>query len=344
MKELEKTYLKEEIIRKVKGGYCEESKLDNYQISLLVLTYNPDYRKLLATIKSGLIQENVELQIVVADDGSEYFDPIQIVEFFEQNDFHSYVITSLKSNGGTVKNLVNGLQYCKGEYTKLISPGDLLNGSDCLNSWIECIKMNNAVVSFSDCIHYYFEGETVKTVRVKADPQCVKNYYKNTWAYDYIVFDDVVTGACTLAKTDAMIKYCNYIDGKVIFTEDNIYRLMAYKDETACYFSRDAVLYEHGIGISTSGNEKWLKRIFDDYVAADSIMLSWKNDSYVAKQYRRIANIRIEKRFLLRKIKVLFFIFSSGKYKYLWNRRFNPRFTNDKINSDYVMRVFSLTC
>lgn len=326
----------------VTGILVEDCEKNHYQVSLLIGTYNPDYNKLFVTINSGLIQKNIDLQIVISDDGSKSFESDRIINYFEYKQFHNFVIVSLANNGGTTRNYNNGLEYCKGEYTKFISPGDYLNGEDCLSSWYEYIQSENAVVAFSDCIHYYYDNDEVKTLSVKANPQNIKNFYKGSWAYNYLVFDDIVTGACTLAKTELLRKYSELLLGKVIYAEDNIYRLMAYNNEPACYFDKDTVLYEHGSGVSTNGNQKWLDRIFADYVAADSIMLQWNNDSVVAKQFAKIAYIRTEKRVLLRKFKVLIFLISSGKYKFVLKKKFKPRYTNISFDADYVDRIHNI--
>ena len=326
----------------VTGILVEDCEKNHYQVSLLIGTYNPDYNKLFVTINSGLIQKNIDLQIVISDDGSNSFEPDRIIKYFEYKQFHNYVIVSLANNGGTTRNYNNGLKYCNGEYTKLISPGDYLCGEDCLSSWYEFIKKENAIVSFSDCIHYYYDNDEVKTLSVKANPQNIKNFYKGSWAYNYLVFDDIVTGACTLAKTELLRKYSELLLGKVIYAEDNIYRLMAYNNEPACYFDNDTVLYEHGSGVSTNGNQEWLDKIFADYVAADSIMLKWNNDSVVARQFSKIAHIRTEKRVILRKFKVLIFLLSSGKIKFVLKRKFRPRFTNMSFDPDYVRKIHTI--
>ncbi len=318
---------------------CEK---EHYQVSLLIGTYNPDYKKLFITINSGLIQKNVDLQIVITDDGSKSFDHNRIIHYFESKHFHNYVIVSLESNGGTTKNYYNGLKYCKGEYTKLISPGDYIYGQDCLASWCDYIKKNKSALSFSDCIQYYYDNNEFKTLSVLSAPQNTKDFYKESWSYNYLVFDDIVLGACTLVKTDLLRKYIKYILGTVIYAEDNIYRLMAYNNESACYFDKIAVLYEHGLGVSTNGNQQWLDRIFTDYVAADSIMLNWNNDSVVAKQFAKIADIRKEKRFIIRKFKVLFFLITSGKIKYVMKRRFKPRYTTVLYDIDYVNQIHNI--
>ena len=48
-------------------------------VSVIVLTYNPDREKLFATLNSIIIQENIDIEIIVSDDGSmhTYFSDIK---------------------------------------------------------------------------------------------------------------------------------------------------------------------------------------------------------------------------------------------------------------------------
>ena len=52
-----------------------------------------------------------------------------------------------------------------------------------------------------------------------------------------------------LANTKIAQKYLELILDKVIYAEDNIYRLMMYKNEKATWFDGKPVLYEFGSGI-----------------------------------------------------------------------------------------------
>ena len=40
------------------------------QISVVVLTYNPDSEKLLATLRSVICQQDVDYEVILSDDGS----------------------------------------------------------------------------------------------------------------------------------------------------------------------------------------------------------------------------------------------------------------------------------
>ena len=59
----------------------DKTKID---ISVLVLTYNSSLKKLFATLYSVLQQNEIDLEIVISDDGSEQIDQTAIENFFNE--------------------------------------------------------------------------------------------------------------------------------------------------------------------------------------------------------------------------------------------------------------------
>ena len=101
-----------------------------YKVSVIVVMYNPIPEKLWLTLNSIINQEKVDLEIVIADDGSKnnLFDAIE--EYMKKNDFSNYKFVYHKQNQGTVLNCYDGVNQASGDYIKLISPGDLLISKD----------------------------------------------------------------------------------------------------------------------------------------------------------------------------------------------------------------------
>ncbi|MCC8174693.1 MAG: glycosyltransferase, partial [Odoribacter sp.] len=69
-----------------------------YDVSALILTYNPNLQKLLMTLKSFLLQKGLLLQIVVSDDGSEenYFTEVE--RMFKKYNFTKYKLVKNEHN------------------------------------------------------------------------------------------------------------------------------------------------------------------------------------------------------------------------------------------------------
>lgn len=82
----------------------------SYEISVVVIQYNPIWEKLMYTLQSILQQTEIRYEIVIADDGSrdKYFD--KTIDFFKEKKFCDYQIVDNTKNQGTVKNVLSGLK------------------------------------------------------------------------------------------------------------------------------------------------------------------------------------------------------------------------------------------
>ena len=199
--------------------------MDNYQVSVAVLTYNPNTEKLLDTLQSVLLQKDIAYQIVIADDGSAEPGFAAAEQFFAASGFTDYVFVRNEENRGTVFNVLSALEQCGGTYVKLISPGDLLGGESILAEWTGQLEHSGAAVSVSDAIYYTRQSGTIRPVVEKAHPQlisCYQNGDIEQARYQHLIHNDLFLGAATLCRRDVMLRYITEIAGKVIYAEANI--------------------------------------------------------------------------------------------------------------------------
>lgn len=316
------------------NGYFEDCSRNEYEISVLICTFNPDASSIIYTLRSALLQRNVSLQIVISDDGSALFDLKKIINFFVNNDYHDYVICRLKENAGTVKNIRNGLRYCKGKYVRGLGPGDYLYGQNILRQWIDFVNNKNVSVSFSNVICYEHKNDIISPVKRKANPQIISNYYRNKWEYNYLIFRDICVGAGILTTKDIIEKYTGLLEGKVIYAEDNSYRLMAYNHESMAFFNAPTVLYEVGNGVSTSGSATWDERLNKDWEATNKIMMDMpQNDQLLYTSLVKLMLAQKRNNTFLRKLKLLFV---PGYLGFHLRTRLFRRYTQISIDSDYI--------
>lgn len=270
--------------------------LREIDISVCVLTYNPKWNKLIETIDSILIQEDINYEIVISDDGSKEFFFDELVEYFKSKNFENYKLVPAKENQGTVLNVKKAIDNSKGVYIKLISPGDMLYKSDALFRWCKALKDSRSKWSFAKAIFYNDEAGVRKAIAAKACPQIIETYLsgdekKSRW--NSVVNMDLVLGAAIICDKELMSKYINRIAGKVIFAEDNIYRMMLFDGEMPCFYCENTILYEYGSGISTSANAVWAKRLLKDLAAANNeLAVAEKDyDAYQLKMLKAAAII-----------------------------------------------------
>lgn len=328
----------------------------SYDVSVLVATYHPSMEKLLVTLRSILIQRGVKIQVVITDDGSgDDLDIEGIRTFFRKNAFSDYEITQLAQNEGTVNNVINGLDYCYGEFVKPLSPGDYLYGEKVLNEWVGGMRKHGCVIGFSDDICYRYEeqtdGEQINTdkapmvsadnfrlISIPTHPQKNHDFYRNSWSYNYLIFDDPARGAAVLVQTDVLKKYLSSVKGLVIYAEDVVYRMMAGAGERAFFLGKGAILYELGTGISTNGESEWLRKIQADWDVSDEMMIDGNaipdkalREAFKLRTFAKKETSSIKRNMIMLRI--------PGKLRSVMDHRLHTRYTETRVNEDYIRKI-----
>lgn len=96
-------------------------------VSIIVLSYN-NLEYLFETLNSIFIQTYSDIELIIADDGSERFFESEIEKYIIENkksNIKSYAILHNANNKGTVRNINNSLKICNGEIIKFIGADDL---------------------------------------------------------------------------------------------------------------------------------------------------------------------------------------------------------------------------
>lgn len=258
----------------------EQSTRDNetnrFFVSVLVVNYNPDWKKLKFTLSSIIAQRGIDIEIVIADDGSENSRKKEIMDFFRNKKFANYKLVFNEKNNGTVHNVISGLKACNAKWVKGLGPGDALLGRECLKKWVEYCETKGLEWSFSDAVYYQKKENNIKVVSCKAHPIDIIPYLKgdfSTCRWNYVVHGDIALGAAIICKTKVFLDYCFQIANKVLYAEDNVWRLMMFDGIQAGYFPNNTILYEYGEGISTSGDSFWMQKIRRDWDATTEMII-----------------------------------------------------------------------
>ena len=269
----------------------------SFDISVIVLTFNPKFEKLEKTLITILKQERVRMQVIIADDGSNNNFFTNIRELMERYDFRDYHLIGSEKNQGTCKNYLSALKAATGKYTKSISPGDYLYSPETLISWFEYMEKNSIDASFGDAV-FYRNSEKENGIilfRKKTHPFFRKLFslkHKDKMLFlkkiDYLVLQDYALGAAFFAKTDLQMRYCELLIDHIIYGEDSIYSLMLCDDVEFFYYPKEVVIYEYGLGISTANNAEWNRKLKKDNKALYEIILESSNYDPFIKRLRKM--------------------------------------------------------
>ena len=244
------------------------------KVSVIVLTYNASWEKLKATIRSILAQEEIDYEIIIADDGSAKNWEEELTQLLEGEGV-PYTFAFLPENSGTVKNVCSALAKAEGEYIKLIAPGDFLYDRKTLSCWVQFMDTRESQVSFGDAVYYDPSKGLTQIAAMPAPanralfalPQNREDVFVN-----YLLANDTILGASVLMRADLMRQYLQLIEGRVKYAEDYMLRLIIFDHVPVHYYHAKTIWYEYGTGISTGKESEWTKRLQTDLAATDEIL------------------------------------------------------------------------
>ena len=254
--------------------------------SVIVITYHPSFEKLKKTLYSIIIQEDINFEIIVADDGSEQNFFSEINEWFKQNKFEQYKLVENKKNQGTVKNIISALQVASGRIVKCISPGDFLYDKKTLFKYKKHMENEQLYVCFGKTAYFSINGKECQFYS-KHNPTDLSVYRKRNQKKilrNYIAYADFPVGASFVVDRTVFQKYISIISDKVTYCEDTSYLMMINDGYEMGFLDEYIVWYEYGSGISTQVSSKW-KKIIDNEVKSVYEIMSEK-DKLAKKGYK----------------------------------------------------------
>ncbi len=246
-------------------------------LSVIVLTHNPSWEKLKATILSVLNQEKVWIELIIADDGSlKRFDE-EIKVLCERHGLLNVKFSSLRNNIGTVGNITAALRMATAPYVKLISPGDFVFSSDSLEKWCYFMEESDADISFGDAVYYREESgnyKLIKQTRAPIQTRLYENYNRRGLMVDCLMVNDNILGASIMIKTDLLKRYMELFNGKVKYAEDYFVRLAVFEQKKIMHFPQNIIWYEYGLGISTNKKNQWKSLLYNDFVESNKLIMN----------------------------------------------------------------------
>ncbi len=263
-------------------------------ISVIMATYKPVWENCVFTLDSIIGQKDVHIELVITDDGSEnnLFDRFE--SYFAEKGFDNYSLISHDENQGTLKNYYDGLCAAKGEYVKLISPGDALFSEKTLSMWLNFLKNSGRLWSFGEAVYYSTENNDKKAIQAPAIPQFIDcylhdNHEKCRW--NYVVLEDIALGAAILCEKAVFLNYLKPFWDKVKYAEDVAMVAMMYDNILPAFFNQNVMLYEYGSGVST-GSRRWKSRIEQDTSIARTLLIEKKGkDDFQKKMSKSLSRV-----------------------------------------------------
>ena len=234
-------------------------------VSVCVLTYQPNLRKLFATLESIVCQQGCSFEIIIADDGTPNFDRGVIEAYFGQKDFHVYTIVANPYNKGTVKNMAGVFPVMRGRYVKVISPGDFLYDETALVRMLRFVEQHQYRVAFGWTYFYQKKDEQTYVVLGQLQPANLESYRRHAFSEikkEYLIAQDFPVGGAFFTEAKLLISYTEKILGCIIYGEDCVYNIMIADGVEFGFLDEHFTWYERGSGVSWQA--EWKSRIYAD--------------------------------------------------------------------------------
>lgn len=275
-----------------------------HQVSIVVLTYNPDPGKLRATLRAAAMQQGVNTQIIISDDGSARKDFSFLPAFFEELGYTDWHLVENAENKGTVHNCYAGVCAATGEYVFLTSPGDILFDNTTMARFYGFARQQKAQVCFGNAVRYCVKDGAVRRTSPYSIPAAPDVYGHNDLKKQKTAFfgDDLIIGACYFRSREFAQKYLSQLLDVSKYMEDTPSTMFALADGVpVSYLDSPIVFYEDGTGVSTSAQEKWRKLLNLDLCAALKKLQSLHpKDPWVAVALRNATEQNRRRRILWR--------------------------------------------
>ena len=320
------------------------------KVSVLVLSYNADIKKLCMTLHSIIKQKIDSFEIVVADDGSKNNYKDELIQYFEQCGFKNYKLVMNEENKGTVQNIISGLQYCEGEYVKPISGGDCLYEEDTLHKVYEFMKANSLDYCHGLVRGYHMSEDLMVQNVSYSHPFDIDAYRKGDMdriTKNLVLYSDNTCGATICYEREFFIEYMDKISEVVKYEEDIFQVVAAVENKRVGLFDDYVVWYEIGLGVSTNKKSKIYYLLAEDVDGLYRKLHEWHPENkYVKKRYKLLSFYRIKNmyaRTILRyfvnpdAIRYLFSSFLQKAKKAHVKKNANPGFLDDK---DFIKEVY----
>ena len=241
---------------------------DNLNVSVIVLTYHPDFEKMRSTIISVLKQKGISFEIIISDDGSEedYFKETE--DFFQKHHFQNYTFVKNVENVGTVANIYGAVKKARGKYVFCTSPGDMIYDSVTLRDFFQFCEENQAKVAFGNAVYYNNDDENFQVFNGISSPHKPQVYKSHSiFIRKFRSFMGISSlGQLFFRETRIFRKYLKKILPHIRYIEDNATTARMLMDGVLVhYLDRKVVWYEYGAGISTGKESKW-KQIIDNEI------------------------------------------------------------------------------
>lgn len=224
-------------------------------LTVLVAQYRPDAAALRRTLASLVLQDTRDFAVVLADDGSPQNYFAESTAYLASHGITEVQAVALPQNGGTVCNVLNGLQKIATRWVLTISPGDYLYDAGTVRWWLEQLQADAPRVAFARQAYYTAQPDPTPVpgeTPFDRSPYDPARYDGAVIKRNLLLYDDGISGCGMVYERDLLAEALQTMAGQVRLAEDFALRLFAVQGVRIQRYDRLTSWYEYGGGVSTN--------------------------------------------------------------------------------------------
>lgn len=269
-------------------------------LTVLVAQYRPDPAALRRTLASLVLQDTRDFAVVLADDGSPQDFFAESRAYLAAHGIRNVQTVKMPQNGGTVLNILGGVQRVATRWVLTISPGDFLYDDRTLSWWLERLQADAPRVAFGRQA-YFTPGNpprpTAGETPFDRTPYDPARYDAKTVKRNLLLYDDGISGCGLVYERDLLADALQQMAGHVRLAEDFSVRLFAVEGIRIQRYDRLTVWYEYGGGVST--DEKARQRMAAEWQAMVELLYrAYPHDTTVRLAHAYFFNERHKSRLI----------------------------------------------
>jgi len=278
------------------------------KFSIILLTYNPSWDAIKATLDSALEQEYKDYEIIISDDGSKENYYNQIKEYLDGVGYKDYHFVEREENVGTVNNVLSAVEVAKGDYIRAFGQGDVFYNKKTLGRLNTFLEDNKCEYCFGLTYAFYYDEKNEKKKVDFYHPFDLKAYArkdKKRVVKNLVLYRDYPPGACMTYEREFFLKYLKKISGVLKYTEDAFQIIAGLDGCVAGFLPEYVVQYESKGGVSNSKGS-FSKLMLKDVEASYEYLNEHYGDNRYVKRQRRVAKLYKIKNLYLRTLVRMF--------------------------------------
>ncbi|RYL95743.1 glycosyltransferase [Sporolactobacillus sp. THM7-4] len=228
--------------------------MDQPLVSVIILTYN-NFQYLNQAIDSVLTQDYPKIELIINDDGSDYFPEADVEGYLRENrqaNIVRYTVTQNPENLGIVKNFNRAIKRSQGIYLVPLDGDDCFYDEQVLSALVKEFQTTGANVITGYMNSY--DSQLTKWIGRSPDKSQLKVFENRNKFFEELCKRNFIAGACTSYSRKLFLTY-GYLDESYKVLDDYpLYLKLARLGERIHFINRTIIKYRSG-GIST-GNTK----------------------------------------------------------------------------------------